>query len=247
MVAGNNPPVISSDPAATPNPVKYGEIVTFSVAASDPDGDTLTYSWDFGDSATSSEQNPTHVFAAPGTYDVTVTVSDDKGGTAVGTVTVEVIADSITLSKLQIKREFEGERRLKIKAKGIVEVPAGISPEGVGVELNIAGVVVSGAMDYKGKIALDNLKFKLAPKWEKQPDGSRLSIAGPAKFSASILENDADWASELDGAELVQNVPEPDPVDLPFSLTVGAKYYAAECSGLWKSKDVKGAFKGPVD
>jgi hypothetical protein len=45
----------------------------------------------------------------------------------------------------------------------------------------------------------------------------------------------------------VPNVLDPDPVDLPFSLTVGAKYYAAECSGLWKSNDVKGTFKGPVD
>ncbi len=38
-----------------------------------------SYSWNFGDGTTaSSEQNPTHSFVNPGSYDVTITVTDDK-------------------------------------------------------------------------------------------------------------------------------------------------------------------------
>jgi len=46
-----------------------------------------TYSWDFGDGATSTEENPTHTYAAEGTYSVTLDVS---GPGQSATITQEV-------------------------------------------------------------------------------------------------------------------------------------------------------------
>lgn len=37
--------------------------------------------WDFGDSGTSTETNPSHTYTTPGTYDVSLTVTDNKGNT----------------------------------------------------------------------------------------------------------------------------------------------------------------------
>ena len=37
-----------------------------------------TYSWDFGDGETSDIRKPAHTFENPGTYSVTLEVSDDK-------------------------------------------------------------------------------------------------------------------------------------------------------------------------
>ncbi|MCD6522430.1 MAG: PKD domain-containing protein [Candidatus Diapherotrites archaeon] len=57
--------------------IKVGESVSFDGSNSnDPDGDTLSYVWDFGDGTTSTEQNPTHTFSSSGSYTVTLTVSD---------------------------------------------------------------------------------------------------------------------------------------------------------------------------
>ncbi|MGO4428710.1 carbohydrate-binding protein, partial [Streptomyces sp. MCAF7] len=39
----------------------------------DQDGDTLTYSWDFGDGGTSTAANPAHKYSKNGTYTATVT------------------------------------------------------------------------------------------------------------------------------------------------------------------------------
>jgi PKD repeat protein len=51
--------------------------------SSDPDGTIASYNWDFGDgSAPSSEARTTHTYAAGGDVTVTLTVTDDRGGTA---------------------------------------------------------------------------------------------------------------------------------------------------------------------
>ncbi len=50
-----------------------------SSGSSDPDGTIESYAWAFGDGATSTAASPTHVYAASGTYQVTLTVTDNAG------------------------------------------------------------------------------------------------------------------------------------------------------------------------
>lgn len=71
--------------AASADVVPVGATVTFTATASDPDGDTLAYSWqNFGDTSVKivSPNSPviTRTFSTAGTYIVTCTVSDMKGG-----------------------------------------------------------------------------------------------------------------------------------------------------------------------
>jgi hypothetical protein len=70
--------------------IALGDPVQFTASATDADGDALTYGWDFGDGATSTEQNPAHMYGATGTFEVKVTVSDGKGGTDTETLSVTV-------------------------------------------------------------------------------------------------------------------------------------------------------------
>src|SRR6266576_3888557 len=52
---------------------------SFTSTSSDPDGSIASYAWTFGDGATSTAQNPSHTYAAGGTYTVTLTVTDNQG------------------------------------------------------------------------------------------------------------------------------------------------------------------------
>jgi len=52
---------------------------SFTDQSTDADGRVASRQWDFGDGATSSEENPARTYAAPGRYSVTLRVTDDKG------------------------------------------------------------------------------------------------------------------------------------------------------------------------
>ena len=69
--------------------------VTFDASrSSDPDGDTLTFDWDFDNGSNQSGVNVTTVFDSVGEYDVILMVSDGNGGTQQQTVKITVTEDT---------------------------------------------------------------------------------------------------------------------------------------------------------
>lgn len=63
----------------------------FSAAGStDPDGDTLSYAWTFGDGTGANSRDHTKKYTRDGNFTVRLTVSDGKGGSSTKTTTVTV-------------------------------------------------------------------------------------------------------------------------------------------------------------
>lgn len=52
---------------------------------------TISWFWDFGDGATSEERNPTHIYGKKGSFDVSLTITNELGCEAVAVKTLEII------------------------------------------------------------------------------------------------------------------------------------------------------------
>ncbi|MGY1805395.1 PKD domain-containing protein [Blastococcus sp. SYSU D00922] len=76
----NVPPTATVN--VTADPVDPRTISVDAVGSGDPDGAIVAYAWAFGDGVTATGPAATHTYAADGTYPVTLTVTDNRGGTA---------------------------------------------------------------------------------------------------------------------------------------------------------------------
>ena len=58
--------------------------------SSDPDGDALTFEWNFGDGGSlGSGAVVTHTYSTPGRYTAVVTVREGRGGTATASIVID--------------------------------------------------------------------------------------------------------------------------------------------------------------
>ncbi len=89
FLSGNQAPiaVAAANPTAGPAPLA----VNFSSAgSSDPEGQTLTYAWTFGDGGTSTAANPSHTYSQPGQYSARLSVSDGVNTTFSTPISISV-------------------------------------------------------------------------------------------------------------------------------------------------------------
>lgn len=87
--------------AATDGP--YGDLENLPIAmsaaaSSDPDGDALTYRWEFGDGASATGVTTSHAYAAAGQYTIRLIATDIRGLADTATTTATVITPSAALS-----------------------------------------------------------------------------------------------------------------------------------------------------
>jgi len=79
--------VISASPTSGTAPLT----VQFDATSStDPDGDALTFAWNFGDGTNGAGATVTHTFTSPGQYTVGLTVTDARGASSTDYQTIQV-------------------------------------------------------------------------------------------------------------------------------------------------------------
>ncbi len=92
----NKPPMVNILTSSTVGIAPLN--VSFSANATDQDGSIDTYLWDFGDGTTSQEQNPTHIFTSPSTYNVSLIVTDNSGASTNSFLLITVVPPQVVFS-----------------------------------------------------------------------------------------------------------------------------------------------------
>jgi len=100
----NWPPM--ADFAYEPAEPTTSDLIEFEDLSEDTDGEgeIVAWSWEFGDEATSFERNPRHRFPEQGTYEVTLTVVDDRGATSVAYAREIVVSNTPPYASFSTRR-----------------------------------------------------------------------------------------------------------------------------------------------
>jgi PKD repeat protein len=80
QVTVTTPPPAQNQPPRAEFEVDCQQLTcVFSDRSTDADGGVVAWAWDFGDGSTSTDRNPSHAYAAGGTFSVRLTVTDGGG------------------------------------------------------------------------------------------------------------------------------------------------------------------------
>jgi hypothetical protein len=136
--AENQNPTLTG-PTAQSTQVTSGSAVTLSVTAADPEADTLTYAWEqtspaapAGIFSSTTTANPTWTAPTVSTrtaFTLRVTVSDGNGGSAQGTVTLNVDPKAVENQPPEVAVSITAPSTLKAGATGTFSITA-TDPEG---------------------------------------------------------------------------------------------------------------------
>jgi len=86
---GNTPPTANA--TASPTDGQPPLAVNFSSQGSyDPDGQAITYQWNFGNGVTSTQANPSYTYNSPGLYTAVLTATDTAGASSTDSVLIIV-------------------------------------------------------------------------------------------------------------------------------------------------------------
>lgn len=106
-------------------------VCAFTDGSSDSDGSISSRSWTFGDGGSSTATNPSHTYAAGGTYSVSLTVTDDGGATSSTSQSVSVSSSpsgSIVLSATGYK--VKGSQRADLTWSGATSTSVDVYRDG---------------------------------------------------------------------------------------------------------------------
>jgi len=169
--AGNDPPV--SNPGG-PYQGATGQPINFSGAgSSDPNGDNLSFAWDFGDGGSASGSAASHTYGAAGNYLVTLTVTDDG---------VPPLSNSATTSA-SVLNLIPATITMKLPGSGALRVSGG-GNQLVGIELAS-----------QPPTTIDPTTVKMSTTFPGA--GSVSEISADAGKGSSIGDIDSDNVSEL--------------------------------------------------
>lgn len=188
----------NATPGTNATLVEAGTVLAFEASGSS--GPIASYSWSFGDNATSANKRAEHAYAAAGVYDVTLTVSSLANATSTASTQVQVVSSAGALAFVH-REEVSGELPVMnpnscttqdVDCRDHVVAIVGADANGTAVAANRVRVDVTGAS------ALPGAAMQVF--W-KAPDGTTL-----AQTEADGLEHSLEFAGTMGPGDYVLRV-----------------------------------------
>jgi PKD repeat protein len=181
----------------------------FNDASSDGDGRIESRAWSFGDGNTSDERNPGHTYAAGGTYQVTLTVTDDDGASASRTQPVTATPPP-QLLEIQTQPSGSATVGVAFDRQPVVQLRSGsndLAQAGVAVSVSVAsgagnlGGSTVATTDGAGRASFANLNISGAT-------GAH-SLRFTAPGFAEVISNTINVVKASSTTEITSDEPDP--------------------------------------
>ncbi len=182
-----------------------------SSASNDPDGTIVSRAWTFGDGGTASTANPSHTYATAGSYDVTLTVTDNQGGTNQVTKTVTLTAPA---NQKPVARLSTSVTDLKVSVDG------------------------GASSDPDGTIASYGWNYGDGATGTGRTDSHTYAVAGTYTVTLTVTDNDGatDAATK---SVTVTTAPATDVVARDDFGRTGSRWGTADKGGAWSDSGSK--------
>lgn len=153
--------------------------VTAQFTNTTPASGTMTYSWDFGDSNSSTDSDPIHVYSAVGTYWVELTVTNECG--------THVFGDSLTTSSVGIEEitEFGTVAVYPNPSNGIYQLDFNLT---TAMDLDVIVVNVLGEVVLTERIEMTN---------GVHSDVIDITTSAPGVYFVKILSNNEEVMTNI--------------------------------------------------
>jgi PKD repeat protein len=153
--------------SATPNSGYAPLVVTLSGANSyDSDGSIASYAWNFGDGTTGAGASVQHTYTGVGNYTATLTVTDNRGGTATTTAGIQTQQNPNSVMRVQsialAAQAVAGGKQVNATVK-ITNPTSSAAISGATVTGNFSGAVTgsgTATTDANGNAVIASKKFK---------------------------------------------------------------------------------------
>ena len=252
------PPVITSLPVVNASNATVGALLTFSVGATDPNDRPLIYIWSFGDGSTGSGSSVEHAFSVAGTYQVTVSISNNIGATVSSGISVVIVDKNsgggggatppipMSVSKMQGKLHFDASGRDSCYLMGVIpNVPAGFDPVNATVVVDVGGAKINFVLNSKAqaKNAHGSIQLKLKPSVKDKISHKSTFLGGKVAFVVKLTKGSwsSDWSDEgVNPAINRVNLS----IDFDINVNLGGTAYSTMVTTHYSSKAGKsGMFK----
>ncbi|MFZ5424635.1 MAG: PKD domain-containing protein [Patescibacteria group bacterium] len=108
--------VISVAPTSGSAPL---DITASASSSSSPNGNIVSYNWDFGDGTTGQAVNINHTYETPGTYTLSLTIADSTGETATDQTTINVTESDNDDGDPRECRDYEDDNIVRRTVRGV--------------------------------------------------------------------------------------------------------------------------------
>lgn len=232
------PPVVGSAPTFSATTVDAGQTVTVNVTGSDPEGHAVTPTFNWGDGTPPTSSN-SHIYATPGTFTVSVSLSDGTNTISAGSAAVTVLGStSFSISKFTGSFKPGVNKDSCTIAGTLPSVPAMKFADKTFI-LDAGGAKVEFKLDAKGKAKSGSSTLTLKPKLTKNPTTKLKEFAGGSLPFTATLKGSYISAWSDEGISLTAGATK-QPIQMTVKVTLDGQNFTAAGASILNSKPGKG-------